>query len=236
MTTSIGTDRGERWRRVGLLVPSSNTVVEVDFVRRLPSYVTLHTARMFMERTTVEAEETMLDGFTMPAAEAVGTVYPHVTVFGCTSAGALRGNDYDTELVKRIGKVTDSQGVSVIRSVREAIARRGGGRIGVITPYIDALNERIKASLEDDGLDVVDIFGLNMDENFEIAQVEPDRIVEFAVESFDDREIDLLFVSCTNFRAFDAREAMEAALRLPVVTSNHATLEAVELLLEALDQ
>ena len=41
------------------------------------------------------------------------------------------------------------------------------------------------------------------------------------------RSIDLLFASCTNFRALDAREEMQAALGIPVVTSNQAALVAV---------
>lgn len=41
--------------RVGLIVPSSNTVAEVDFYRRLPAGATLHTARMYLEETTPEA-------------------------------------------------------------------------------------------------------------------------------------------------------------------------------------
>ena len=43
--------------RVGLLVPSSNTVMETDFHRRLPAErFTVHTGRMFLEETTPEAE------------------------------------------------------------------------------------------------------------------------------------------------------------------------------------
>lgn len=217
-----------RWQRVGLLVPSSNAVMEVDLVRRLPDGVTLHTGRMFMEDTTVEGENRMLDEFTMPAAEALATVRPDVIVFGCTSAGALRGNDYDDQLVARISEVAAATGVSVIRSVRQAITRRGAQRVGVITPYVEELNTRIRASLVDDGLDVVGIEGLGIDENFRIAEVEVDEIVDFAVRSFADTPIDLLFASCTNFRAFDAVEAIESRLGVPVVTSNQATLEAIQ--------
>lgn len=50
-------------KRIGLLVPSSNTVMEVDFYRSLPSSVTVHTGRMYMESTTVEGEEKMLDAY-----------------------------------------------------------------------------------------------------------------------------------------------------------------------------
>lgn len=218
-------------RRVGLLVPSSNTVMETDFARTLPAHHHLHTARMFMEDTTVEGENAMLDDHALPAARALGTARPDVVVFGCTSAGALRGNDFDAELVEDIGRATGSRGVSVIRSVREAVAATGARRLGVVTPYIDVLNDRIRASLEADGHEVVDIRGLGIDENFTIAQVPVDDITAFTVDTFGDVDIDLLFASCTNFRALEARDDIAAALGVPVVTSNQATIEAVGSLL-----
>ena len=46
--------------RVGLLVPSSNTVMEVDLYRNLPPPITLHPARMYLEETTPQGEERMI--------------------------------------------------------------------------------------------------------------------------------------------------------------------------------
>ena len=46
----------------------------------------------------------MLDEFALPAARDLGTARPDVVVFGCTSAGALRGNDYDAQLCERISE------------------------------------------------------------------------------------------------------------------------------------
>jgi maleate isomerase len=225
----VGRDDG---RRVGLLIPSSNTVMEVDFYRRMPAGTTLHTGRMYMESTTPEGEGLMLDEYVMPAARDLGTVRPHVVVFGCTSAGALRGNHYDLELCDRIAADTGARVVSVISSVRRAIAGHGAQRVGVITPYVEALNEKIRESLEADGIEVAAIHGLGITENFAIAQVEPEEIVRFAQESLADLDIDLAFASCTNFRAMDALPSIEAALSVPVITSNQAALEAM---LEALD-
>jgi maleate isomerase len=213
--------------RIGLIVPSSNTVMEVDLYRRLPARFHVHTARMFLEETTPEGESEMLDEHVMPAARDLGTARPHAVVFGCTSAGALRGNAYDVELCDRIAAVTGAQTISTIASVREAVDRRGAGRVGIITPYVDALNDRIRASIEADGVGVAAIHGLGIDENFAIAQVTPDRIVDFAATSFAGAGIELLFASCTNFRAFDALEAIADALGVPVVTSNQAVVEAV---------
>lgn len=220
-------------QRVGLLVPSSNTVMEVDFQQRLPSHASVHTGRMFMEETTPQAESEMLDRYALPAALAVASVRPHVIVFGCTSAGALRGNAYDDEFCRRIAHETRTPVVSVINAVRQAITKRKGRRIGVVTPYIDELNRKIKESLEEDGeFEVVTIAGLGITDNFAIAEVTPDEIVGFARRSVASSQIDLLFVSCTNLRALEAIDEIADNVEVPVVTSNMAALEAVSQQLE----
>lgn len=213
--------------RAGLVVPSSNTVMEVDFYRALPSDVTLHTARMYMVETTPEGEAAMLDDYLPAAIRDLASARPDVVVFGCTSAGALRGKDYEAELIRRMAEETGAKAISVANAVGAAISRRGAKRVGVVTPYVDSLNEPIRASLEADGLDVVGIHGLGIDENFEIASVEPTRVAEFAAECFDGTGVDLVFASCTNFRALEARERIEELLGVPAMTSNLAALEAV---------
>jgi maleate isomerase len=213
--------------RVGLIVPSSNTVAEVDFYRRLPAAATLHTARMYLVQTSPEAESVMLDEHLPTALSDLATTRPDVVVFACTSAGALRGNAYEAELITRIGDRTGAHVISVLAAVRRAIVSRQAGRVGVITPYIESLNDKIRASLEADGLEVAAIHGMGISKNLEIGRVEPERIAQFALDCFADCEIDLLFASCTNLQAFDARERVEQALGVPVVTSNHAALEAV---------
>lgn len=213
--------------RVGLIVPSSNTVAEVDFYRRLPPGCTLHTARMHLEETTPEGEATMLDDHLPTAISDLATARPTVMVFGCTSAGALRGNAYEAALIARIAEETGAETFSVAAAVRRTILTRQGRRVGVITPYIDNLNEKIRESLEADGVEVAGIHGLAITENFAIAEVEPERIAQFAVDCFANSDIDLLFASCTNFRAMDAREEIQASLGVPVVTSNQAALDAV---------
>jgi len=219
-------DPRDAWIRVGLLIPSSNTVMEVDFYRGLPSDLTLHTSRMYMESTTPEGEAIMLDRHTLPAARDVGTAKPDVVVFGCTSAGALRGNDYEGDLCRRIEEESGAPVISVISSVRRAIRERSVARIGVLTPYVDSLNAKIKTSLEADGVEVVAMRGLGITENFAIAEMEPGHIAAVAAETFEDVDLDLVFVSCTNLRAMDAIALIEQRLEIPVLTSNQTALEA----------
>lgn len=227
----------DRRRRVGLLIPSSNTVMEPDFWHELPDDVTVHTGRMYMKDATAAAEGHMLDEFTLPVARDVATTSPDVIVFGCTSAGALRGNDYDTELCRRISDISGVPTVSVISAARKALkgyGTRAGNetagaprRVGVVTPYVDALNTKIAESLEADGLEVAKISGLGITANVAIADVTPERITQFAAQELSESSIELAFVSCTNFRAVEALSQLERRLGIPVVTSNQAALAAV---------
>jgi maleate isomerase len=216
--------------RVGLMIPSSNTMMEVDFARGLPPGTALHTARMYMEDTTPAGESRMLDEFALPAARDLGSARPDVVVFGCTSAGALRGSGYDLQLCQRISELTGAPTVSTIAAVRNAIQESGATTVGVITPYTGELNERIRASIEADGTHVAAISGLGITDNFEIAEVAPGDIVEFAARALGPLatagRIDLVFASCTNFAAMAARDAIAERLGLPVVTSNQAVLAA----------
>ena len=62
----------------------------------------------------------------------------------------------------------------------------------------------------------------------DLAHPSPSDIVEFAKESLNGVKAEGVFVSCTNFRAFEALPMLEEALALPVITSNSAVLEAIE--------
>lgn len=213
-------------RRVGLLVPSSNTVMEPDFVRGLPDDVTLHTARMLLDDVTADAEARMLDDETLPAARALGTAQPHVAVFGCTSAGALRGLDADVRMTARIAEATAAPTVSVIQAVRAKLRHLGVRRLAVATPYTEALTERITESLRD-LFEIVAVAHLGLTDNREIGDTPPQRVVEFVRGAFEGVDVDAVFVSCTNFRAVEALDALTDVLGLPVTSSNAATLNAV---------
>jgi maleate isomerase len=213
--------------RVGLIVPSSNTVAEPDFYRRLPPEATLHTARIYLDEVTPAEEAVMLDEHLPGTLRDLATVRPDVVVFACTSAGALRGKAYESALIDRIGSVTGARAVvSVAAAVRAAIVREGAQRVGVATPYSEAINDTIRDSFEEDGIPVDEIYGMGIVSNASIGSVPPADIVAFASELYRDSKIDLLFVSCTNFRAFEAREEISAELGVPVLTSNQVAFEA----------
>ena len=215
-------------RRIGVLVPSSNTIMENDLHRDLPKeQYTVHTARMFLVATTREAEISMIEDYAPKAAEDVGTAGLDLLVFGCTSAGSLFGLDYDRKVCADLGRRARCEALGTMSAVNEALDRRNFKRLAVITPYVDDLTNAVAGAAVAQGREVVAAHGMGIHVNVELADPMPEDIVAFAREKLKGVEMDGLFVSCTNFRALEALPALEAALKVPVVTSNSCVIEAI---------
>lgn len=218
-------------RRLGLIVPSSNTVAEPDFARSVPPYVTVHTARAYLGEVTAAAERAMLESFVPRAAADLATADVHAIVFSCTSAAAILGKAGEERFVRNL---RDSGGAPVI-STNEAVSlvlgRYGDARVAVVTPYIDELNAAIAGTLRERGVSVRSIVGMSLVDNGSIGRVRPDQIVAFVEEHVDPSDFDVLFLSCTNLRGAESRGLLEERLDRPVVTSNSAALDiALEVL------
>ena len=223
-------------KRVGLIVPSTNTVMEPDLYRNLPTGTTVHTSRMLLEGSvTIEAEELMLDVYLPECARQIGTLMPDVVVFGCTSAGALRGPAYEQELAGEISRATGAPTITIMGAVVDELKRLDVQSVAVLTPYSEEINDTIKESLETSGFTVPHINGMDVKGAFNIAAVSPEEIVNYVRDELDGVDSDCLFVSCANLKSVDVLEEIRQVAGRPVVTSNQAVIEGVKRTIEIAD-
>jgi maleate isomerase len=215
-------------KRIGLLVPSTNTTMEQDLQRALAGVATVHTARMHLVETTEKDESVMLDEYLPGALEDIATLEPDVVVFGCTSAGALRGPDYDRELCQRIQNRTGAPTISTINAAATALKESGHPCVSVLTPYIEELSSRVRASIESAGVEVIDIKGLGILRGLDLSKPTPSEIAKHAIDLIRATKPPMLFISCTDFRSLEAVKEIEEATGTPVMTSNLAVIRAVE--------
>lgn len=217
-------------KRIALLVPSSNTVMENDLHGALPkSKFTVHTDRMYLVEATREGEIRMIEEFASKAAADLGTVNPDLLVFGCTSAGSLFGLDFDRKVCSDLGKIAGCQSLGVISAVENALKRASVRRVAVLTPYNEDLTNCVAKAIAD-GRQIVGAFGMGITDNVALADPTPEDIYKFGVEKLKGLEFDSIFISCTNFRAFEAVELFEARFPVPVVTSNRAVIDEIKLM------
>ena len=213
--------------RIGLIVPSSNTVMEPDFHRYLGQECVISTTRIFLETVTREAEVQMLEDDLAKAAELIGTTAPDVVVFGCTSAGALGALAHDDGISDLIAQGSSSQTITVLRAVLTQLRDIGPRKLAVFTPYIKDLTGSIASSLEEAGFPPLKAAGMGIRANLEIGSVTPAQIVSFVESQIAGCTPDCIFLSCTNWRAIEAIEPLQSRLGIPIVSSNRAAINVV---------
>ena len=213
--------------RIGLLVPSTNTVVETDFQRVAQGTASIHSQRLFAPGGELSEEKfEQLNADIERGAEYLATAHVDVIAYACTSGSFYKGPGYDAELVKLIERHGSTRALVASQSVVAALSEVGAKRISVATPYPEWANRKLQAYFEAMG--------------FEVLNVESDRKVDknnlrwpneqepIDISAFATRvcrpEADALFCSCTAWRALEAAPDIERQLGKPVVTSNQALI------------
>lgn len=211
--------------KLGLIVPSSNTTMEAEVWKMASGWSTVHTARMRLQEITVDDLEKM-EGQMLEAAGSLADADVDVIGYGCTSGSLFRGKDHDVEIEREIEEKTRIPAVATAKAVVEAFNELQISRVCVATPYIEEINERVQRYLEQNSIDVLRIKGLDITHNSEVGNQDTNVAYELA-KKVHMPEAQGIFISCTNFRTIEVIGQLEEELKVPVISSNTATLWAM---------
>ena len=194
--------------RVGLLIPSSNTVLEAALWRRFPAWATLHPTRLYVTESSDAAVRGIHDAIP-EAARLLGTLRPHLIVVGCTSVSGVGEGSLEDELAPAIEATTGAPVLSVLSSVVMNVRALGCRRLALVTPHGEDVDELVIRGLARSGIEVSAIHSMGIRDNFELGRVPPAEIVRFVVDRVPPRVgAEGLFLSCTNFQSVEALPAL----------------------------
>ncbi len=213
------------WRgRIGLLVPSANTVAEPEMNRIAPEGIAAFAARM--RNTKADFDDTLgLIKHVERATDELMSAHVDVVAFTCTAGSFIQGGKGEGELKRLIEKTAHVPSVTTSGAVVRALKTLKAGKLVIATPYPEEINRLEKAFFEENGFEVLAIKGLGITDAFLIGCEMPENTYRF-VKGMDDPLADAIFISCTNYRTFDIIERLEEDCKKPVVTSNQATFWA----------
>ena len=206
-------------RKLGIIVPSWNTVMEREIQRMGGESMSVHSARI---PHTADTEENLLGlGAKAPAAAALlAHAKVNVICYGCAAGGFLKGPVDDRALGEKIAQETGIPVAVSSAAVAEALRGFGARRISLASPYAPWLNERLKQYLTAAGFEVMAMQGLSTENH---SAVTNERI-EALIAEVDRPQTEAIFVSCSNFPTLAIIEKMEARLGKPIVASNQASM------------
>ena len=214
-------------KRLGMLIPSSNTVLEPETAKLLPAGggVTTHVSRIGV--VTISADEASLGQFTvsqfMTASTLLADAKVNLILWNGTAASWL-GFDWDKRIVEAIEQHTSIQATTAVMAINTRLAHLGARRIGLVTPYLAALEVRIAANYAAAGIAVVAAERLDLTLNTDYAAVSPDRIAAMCRQAATARP-EAIVIMCTNLAGASVVEPLGRELGIPIIDSVRAAIE-----------
>ncbi len=224
------TARTARGVRLGMLTPSSNTVLEPVTAALIAGAapgapaVSMHVARFRVTEIALSdgALKQFDDTALLAAAELLADAKVDVIAWNGTSAGWL-GFASDERLCRRITEATGIPACTTVLAYREILARTGVTRLGLVTPYTPDVQARIVDTFGTAGVVCAAERHLGLRDNFSFATVAEDEVASL-VRAVAREDCEAVAIFCTNLRGAAAAAGLEAELGLPVYDSIAVTL------------
>lgn len=209
--------------KVGLMVPINNTTFEREVLAWLPAGSTCATQR-------IPRGEGLLTPDTLPAYKAQALSLAarfadariDVVAYGCTAAGFISGPAADAQLGRELAAITGKPVVTTARSMVLALQALRVKDIALVTPYLDAVNERLIAFLDDGGIRVRRFNSFYAADVEELGRIRADAVAQLARETMGP-DCDALFVACAQLPTLEILDDLRREFGRPVSSSIHAT-------------
>ena len=223
MTDALG------WRKkFGVIVPSTNTIVEPDFYRMTVPGVTPHISRIHIRNQNLssdEAFEELLRQIRVEieyAVERVMTAEPDYMVMGMSAETFWDGVEGNRKFAKMISDWAGGLGVATGAAACErALNLFGAKKIGVVTPYQPVGDKNVIRFFNDIGFEVTALKGLRCPTAIAIANVSENELRQALIEV--NKDADVLVQVGTNLSMVGLADEAERWLGKPVIAINAAT-------------
>jgi maleate isomerase len=205
--------------RIGMIIPSVNSMTEPQFNRFAPPGLAVHVARARVAGEWKRPLAVMADEIAT-SAKLLSDVAPDLIVFHCTDTSMTQGPQGEGRILDIVREATGIPAVATSRLVLEALQAMGLKKLILLSPYKS--NQAVIDYLDATGFTVVHDVALGL-KSHEFANVTPPEWAELA-RQHDRPDADGIFLSCTNTTQIEAIAEIERALGKPVVNSNQAVL------------
>jgi arylmalonate decarboxylase len=209
-------------RRFGVLIPSTNTTVEME-CRLLPATYQAHVGRL---KSSGGSFAPSRDEDIDYQSRLLGTARVELVILAQTSA-SLFAEDYDDVVTKRMSIGAGAPALTSAQAVGRAVRALGARRVAIVSPYSDEVNERAARYFQTKhGLDTIALEGFRATDAYAIGQLGPQHARD-AFARIDRPEIEVFVVPGGNFPTMASVAAWEGQFKKPVVTTNQASFWAM---------
>jgi len=208
--------------KIGLVIPSNNTVIEPEFWAAAPARVTVHSARVLSHGNTPEGIVLMERNVTRAVKELDGGGMS-VIAYACLATSLVKGRAWDDAIRVEIETSTGRPATTAAAATVAAVKAAGARRIGIATPYTKRIGALVAPFFESCGLAPLAVQNLEIEDSREIWKTTPATLFELAV-SADVAGAEAICILATDLPTLGVTGAIAAELGKPVITTNAAIL------------
>jgi arylmalonate decarboxylase len=149
-----------------------------------------------------------------------------MVILAQTSASVF-ADGYDEDVTRRMSAGSGAPAVTSAQAIGRAVRALGTRRIGLVSPYSEAVNRRAADLLQrKHGLETVALEGFGATDSYAIGNLGPENARD-AFRRIDRPEIEAFVVPGGNFPTMAAIAEWEREFGKPVVTTNQASFWAM---------
>lgn len=220
-------------RRIGLIVPSSNTTIETEVPEMLGRLehesFTFHSSRAVLHSVDPESLADMVAQGDRCANELADADVDAI-VYACLIAVVAEGAGAHEEAERRLAEIARARrgrAVPVVSSAGALVRtlnRLGTRRVALMTPYVPALTQMMADYLAHYDIEVVDAVSLCVQDNLAVGRLDAGGL-QAHIASMQLAGADAVIASaCVQMPSLSAVPGLEKEFGVPVVTAATATV------------
>ena len=208
--------------RVGLIIPSSNRMVEQEMVHAFPDGVHPHVTRLRMTGPNRMGHDQLIPRVE-EATRALADAKCDVVAFHCTANSMDEGKSGEQRILAAVSNSGAPHATTTATAICRALDALGARNIVLITPYTQAVTDHEAEFLEQAGYRVIYAKGYALAGSDAYCATPPQVWRDRAIEAARP-DADVYFLSCANISVFSIIDELESRLDRPVITSNQAVV------------
>jgi maleate isomerase len=207
--------------RVGLIIPSSNRMVEQEMVRFFPDDVVVHVTRLRMTGANRKSIGDLVPEVEAAAA-ALADAKCDVIIFHCTANSMSEGADGEARLLETLKHAGAPRVATTSTAIVEALKALKATSVSLVTPYDQKVTDHEVHFLEERGFHVPYAKGWALGGSDAYCMTPAETWLERMLTA--EGGVQATFLSCANVRGIGIIQDVESRLGVPMITSNQAVI------------
>jgi maleate cis-trans isomerase len=202
--------------RIGLIVPSNNTVIEPELYHIAPKGISFHFTKLLMDTPRPSSNIRDVEGESVKILQHSGV---NLIVYACMSTSISDSDQWEKEVSRKTGIST----TTASSSIKSALKAVNCSKLALVCHYPTAELPPIIDWLESQSLNITKTETANINNQQEVCNISVEEVYKMTERANSD-DADAICILGTDLRTFPIIDEIEKSIKKPVISSNLAIL------------